>query len=676
VEASADVGKEDPQGHSVPGVVSRAEAARRSPVRDERLAWRYLRPESRIRRCNETLEIFSVRLGRRLLDIDVALPSSPRSYAEWMVPVAFLGKDPVAPDLKVRDGKGEAISPPNLQENMAMTCAALRLLAADTGVKLDGILADLVHEVVFEEPFDADIALSLLEEEAPQAEPLFSLLGKLVDQFLLWLPLEGPAGSHHQVSIARRAPRRPDPVLRPSVEEVSFSYELPDGWADFVAEISVPPHRLDLGEIFDRLLLSLGLRVIEIESELDDTSRFASYHHCVRAPRGFVVREVRVGCLRVEGPGGDPREVEQIGMPTEAPEREDAIAVPTELEEERRARGDSASGSNGEDDELELEQIDPGPGLLVQGHDSEIAHVHCSREENVSPLIVRTTLAASAHLMSLWTLAVVLTAAMLWLFERRGLSATTQTGRLEVAAGALLLVPTLAAAWAIRSDESAATRMVLSGTRLLLLLCAALSVSAALTLARILPTEFGSIAALELYATFAYVSAVVLTASWVLSLRPTWYLYRHWLRTPSSHLRATAALAALAALSSLLARLTPASRYVAAVLLLVLGLCFVAVAANRIGARLSEPRGPAPALAAMAGMLAFLCAGYWLDYYDDLAPAALVQLASVSALALLGAAACGNIGSFGRRESNDRGEGSSPGVKRSMEPHDNDAQDR
>jgi hypothetical protein len=150
----------------------------------------------------------------------------------------------------------------------------------------------------------------------------------------------------------------------------------------------------------------------------------------------------------------------------------------------------------------ELTEIEPGPGLLVQGHDSEIAHVHCSAERNISPLVVKTTLATSPHLTSLWTLVVVLSAALLWLFDRLSPYPpfSDPNGHLEVAAGALLLVPTFAAAWVIRSDETAATRLVLSGARLLLVLCGVLSVCTALTLANVLPRHSGDLVYIKLYA--------------------------------------------------------------------------------------------------------------------------------------------------------------------------------
>jgi hypothetical protein len=554
-----------------------------------------------------------------------------------MVPVAFLSKEPTAPDLEVSNGAGDRITAPTMVENMAMTCAALRMIALEDGVPLSGMISELIAQVVFEQPFEAGIALSVLMLEAPEAEELLGLLSKLEDQFLLWIPLSGPAGLEHQVSIARRAPRELDPILRPSIEETSVSYELDDGWADFTVETSAPPVHMDFGQLFERALLTFGLRSIEIESDLDDTCRFTSYHHCIRAPRGFVVREIRIACLAGAESEGDEPEVEWIEIPIGG--LSEMSSVPIQLERARSVPEDDSFGE--EFDEIELEELEAGPGLLVQGHDSEVAHVHCSREENVSPLIVRTTLATSAHLTTLWTFVVVLSAALLWLFDRHGgVPGAKGGGNLEVAAGALLLVPTLAAAWAIRADESAATRTVLSGTRLLLLLCGVFSVSAALTLAAVLPSEIASVEGLKVYASLAYFAAVLITSSWILSLRPTWYLYRHWLLTPLSHLRATAALLALITLVSLLARLAPACRYGCALASIVIGLLLVAVAANRIGARLSESRGRAPAIATCGAVVVFLDAGYWLGFYDELVRSSLVQLVSVSVLAVLFAASC------------------------------------
>lgn len=581
-------------------VVSQAEVPPRCPVPEEQLAWRYLLPAGRIRRCNEVLEVFSVRLGHRLLEVDILLPSSTRGCAKWMVPVAFLGKEPIAPDLKVSDAAGSRIPVPTMRENMAMTCAAIRLIAAEKGIQLKDCSPELISQIIFEESFEAEAALWILEEEVPEVEQLFPLLEKLIDQFLLWVPLQGDPDSDHQVSIARRAPRDLDPILRPGTEEATFSYERPYGSANFLVEMSTASRHLDLGQIAERLLLAFGLRSIEVGSELVDTSRFASYHHCVRAPRGFVVREIRIGGA------GD-------------------------------ADADNAS---------RFEEIDPGPGLLVQGHDSEIAHVHCSREKNPEPLFVRTTLSTAAHLTSLWAFVVALTAALLWVFEHQGLAVADEAGgRLEVAAGALLLVPTLAAAWAIRSDEGAAMRMVLSGTRVLLLLCGVLAVFAVLTLASVLPEQFGPIAALSLYATTAYFAAVVVIAGWVLSLRPTWYLYKRWLRLPSHNYRATAILAALATLATILAPLVPTGRFLCAFALFVVGLGFVAVAANRNGTRLFESRGPAPRIAAVAAVVAFVGAGHWLGYFG--VPSALIlQVAMASVFVLLAGAACFHCGLF------------------------------
>jgi hypothetical protein len=642
--------------HCVPLVQDRSGDPGASPVPDEWLAWRYLLPESRLRRCVERVEVYSVRLGRRFLDVDLTIPYSDAHHGPWMVPVAFLDKDPIAPDLQVHDANGDVIATPTLAENMAITFAAIRLIAAELDVELDGVLPELIARIIREDPDDAQLARFVVEEEVSgDAEHLVELLYHLDSQFLLWVRVDGDQGADRHVSIARRAPRGLKPVLRPDTEWTGVAYPVGDGYADFLVPTAGKRLRPDFGQLSERLALTLGLRAIEIESDLTDTARFASFHHCVQAPRGFVVREVRVSCP-LEDEGVAETDLEGVEVYYEDVEQHDDPPVALlEREPELRAAaratlgGDVASEvAEAEEDVyeelplLELEEIEPGPGLLVQGHDSEIAHVHCSREENVSPLVVNTTLATSSHLTSLWALVVVLSAALLWLFDRRSPypPLTDPNGHLQIAAGALLLVPTFAAAWVIRSDETAATRLVLSGTRLLLLLCGVLSVCAALTLDGVLPRHFGEIVNLKLYASLAYFAATIVAVSWVLSLRTTWYAYRHWLRSPARHLRATLALVVLAIALTALAPLSPAGRYLCAALLLIVGFCLAAVSANRIGTGLSESRGRTPLLASLAAVVVFLGAGYWLRFYDEVLASSSVQLLTVIPLALLGAGSC------------------------------------
>jgi hypothetical protein len=154
----------------------------------------------------------------------------------------------------------------------------------------------------------------------------------------------------------------------------------------------------------------------------------------------------------------------------------------------------------------------------------------------------------------------------------------------------------------------------------------------------------------------------VIAVTWVLSLRQTWYLYRDCLRLPVHHLRATLAVVLIAIAVTALAQVVPASRYLCATLLLLAGLCLAAIAANRIGARLSEPRGKAPTLAALAAIVAFLGAGYWLRFYDEVVAPSKLQMFSVIAFVLLAGACLRGIElspkGVRKSETNPQGEGS------------------
>lgn len=122
------------------------------------------------------------------------------------------------------------------------------------------------------------------------------MLYHLDSQFLLWIRVDGEGGEDRHLALERRAPRGLEPILRHDTDWEGVSYPLADGYADFLVPVASKRKRLDRGQVFDRLALTLGLRPIEVESDLTDTARFASYHHCVHAPRGFVVRQIRVSC--------------------------------------------------------------------------------------------------------------------------------------------------------------------------------------------------------------------------------------------------------------------------------------------------------------------------------------------------------------------------------------------
>ena len=645
--------------HCVPLKQDRSDGPGPSPFPDAWLAWRYLLPQACMRRCVERIDVYSIRLGRRFLDVDLQIPYSHGAQHPWIVPLAFLDKDPIAPDLTVRDASGTVVVAPTREENIAITCDAVRLIATKLGISLTPVTSDLLIQIVRGDVEEAQLARFVFEDELEgEAPDLVDLLYRLESQTLLWIRLDGEGGEDRHMSLERRAPRYLDPVLQRYPVWTGFSLPVADGFADFIVPVAGPRRRLDFRELADRILLTFGLRPIEVASVLADTARFSSFHHRVHAPRGFVVRHIRVSRPVDDNSSIESDVVEEL-MDIDAAEFDDPPPEVLENEVELRATAREQAGgelarkqAESEDEVLyeplpstEFTEITPGPGLLIQGHDSEIAHVHCSGGFTSSPIVVNTTLGTSPHLTSLWSLVVVLSAALLWLFDRRSPYPpfADVSGHLEVAAGALLLVPTFAAAWVIRSDETAATRLVLSGTRFLLMLCGALSVCAALSLGGILPRHIAGIVTVKFYASIAYLAAAVVGVSWVVSLRATWYLYRDWLTKPSTHMLVALMVILVAIALNLLAPVLAPCRYLCGLGLLALATSAAANAAagGQIRPDNSQDGGIAPSLlSGLAAAVIFLSAGYWLRFYDEVLSASTVRLATVAVLALLAAGLC------------------------------------
>jgi hypothetical protein len=645
--------------HCVPLRQDRVEEPGPSPFPDGWLAWRYLLPHSCMRRCVEKIDVYSIRLGRRFVEVDLLIPYADGEEHSWVVPLAYLKKEPIAPDLAVTDAHGAVVVVPTREETMAITCQAVRLLATAMEIELTDVASELIIRIVRGDPDEAQLARFVFEQEVDErADDLIELLYQLESQTLLWVRVDGEGGEDRHLRLERRAPRDVEPVLRRDPIWRAQSLQLGDGFADFFVPIAGPRRRIDFRQLVKRLLLTFGLRPIEVESELADTARFASFHHRVHAPRGFVVRQIRVLTFAEDfDPDADPEVLEEVMRLEDEPGDPPADLVEHGAELLAAARetvgGEEARKLAESEGEVlyealpwsEFEEVAPQPGLVIQGHDSEIAHVRCSNSLAPTPLIVKTTLGTSPHLTSLWTLVVVLSAALLWLFDRRSPypPLTDPGSHLEVAAGALLLAPTFAAAWVIRSDESAATRLVLSGTRFLLMLCGALSVCAALTLSGMLPHHFGEVVSVKLYASVAYLAATVVVVGWAVSLRPTWYLYRDWLTTPTAHAKVTMVLLILGIVLNLFAPMVAPCRYLCALGLFAVAMLIGAAAVDRLDGDSDESIGT-PVVGGLAAGVLFVSAGYWFRFYDELASASTVRLFGVVILALLTAASFRQVG--------------------------------
>jgi hypothetical protein len=551
---------------------------------DFNLGWQYLRDEIRLPRAVETLEIVGVRRGRQVLDLDLALPAlaegEERGEREtaWYVPAAFLGKKPIAPDLEVRDGMGGVIPVPTKPANMELTAWALDRLAEDgqLGVEPSPELSGLVHDVISKEAPEARVSTILIEENFGPLGDLFQhLLEELEDQFLLWIPLRGRPGMNYHVSMRRRQHRHVPPILARRRIHRRYRVDTALGPVSVEAFPAQGRFRFRPRAALERILLVLGILPFEFEHETSAPRRFASYHLRVLAPPGFVVRD-----LRAES--GDPG-----------------------FEDEEETGG---------------HRLTNRPGTVVQGHNAEVAHVHLAHQDNPASVFLRVTFGIREGLNTLWVLAVVLTAALLWAFHRHEVQTLLQGhhGELDAAAAVLLIGPAAVSAWAISTgDQGELLRSAVSVARFLLLASAVLSVATAMSLDGFLP-GLATKAAIEVYASAAFAIAVVIIVGWVGARRPTWFFYRNVLTSPRRNL---AGVAVLCTLLVILAIHQHSPFWLAALLLFGLGLGLAAIATNRTSTGLFEEAGVFPPLAAIAAVPAIAAAGYFFGYYSDVVDA-------------------------------------------------------
>ncbi|HEX6601695.1 MAG TPA: hypothetical protein VF030_03565, partial [Solirubrobacterales bacterium] len=332
----------------------------------EQIAWQYLAPDKRMRRWTETIEIHDLGSARREIVLDFTLPDLPKQ--PWMLPTAYLGKSPVAPDLEVRDAAAAAVSVPTKPENMAITAAALDELAAAGLISFaDPQLRALCRQVIFATNFEARVARLLAEERlGPEDDLLRSLLRALEDQFLLWVPVDGEPGCDQQVSIHRRQGLARNVFLVPTrvAEERSVSTAIGPVRVELFG--ATGRRRPSIDAATSRVLRRFGLTPYEYEHETTEAARFASFHLRVSAPQGMVVRDVG---MRVAPEGTEQDDPPRL---TEAPVSE--------------------------------------PGLTYRGREGSLAHFHFARDKNPPVLTAFTTLSIRSGLTSLWAGASVFTA--------------------------------------------------------------------------------------------------------------------------------------------------------------------------------------------------------------------------------------------------------------------------
>ncbi len=525
-----------------------------------------------MRRWVETVEIRNFRNFHREITIDFSLPSIACEGTRWMMPTAFLSKKPVAPDLEVRDFSGGAISVPTKPENMAMTFAALEHLGKTGAINLHAIpeLEGLVHQVIFGDLFEARVArLLAVKAMDPEDVLLGRLLHGLEDQFLLWIPVSGDPGCDQQVQISRRGrvnrnqliPRRrvwERRQVQTALGLINVEWFPPSGRRQFQPRVAL--------QRFQRIL---GLAPMEFQHEITEAHRFFSFHLRVLAPDGLLIRDV--------------------GMDVPKPGEE-------------------------EDPDSAMEELNDGPGVLCQGLDTEMAHLHFSKSDNPTYVLGLIEFGIRTSVTSLWATAVVFTSCVLWAMHRLAPPEFILNGHLEATVAILLVGPSLAAAWAIREDTEVVDAQIW-GARSLLFVSAGLAVATALSFDGFSPFHLETDQAVEIYASLSYGVSALIVAGWVLTRETSWFVYRKVLTTGRRNLTTTAAAVVVGLV--VVAHEGLHNRLVGAALLAA-GMALGSVAAHPGGASTTYQRGRAPFLAALGAIGMLFGAGYFLGFYESL----------------------------------------------------------
>lgn len=511
------------------------------------------------------------------MEVDVAIPpdADVEDEATWFVPIAFLSKEPVAPDLRIVDSTGSVLPIPTKRENMALTHRAVDSLA-DAGMLQLGPpgakARALTHELICATPFEARARRLILEEgiASSPGDQLIDLLSHLEDQFVLWVPLRGAPGSEHHISVARQEARSEESVRTRTAREELVPVDTAAGryWIGALQPTGWPT--INVAAALDRILTAFALRPVEFRASEFEAARFSSFHLRVFAPEGFVVRNVRAA--RVE--------------PAQANVRSGLV-----------------------------EEIGDEPNAVVQGHDTDVAHVHLADESNPRHLYARVTLGLNESMTTLWMLAALLTAGLLWLVYHHPDFGDPAQQNKQIAAGVLLVGPAFASAWALQADRGGLLRAVLTGARILLLASATLSVATALALADVHPTFFERREAIEWYAAAGYFVAIPLLAAWLLSTTLSWIVLRDFL---FSQRRNLVAILILGGIALGVAVHSEIPERVAGGILAAVGLSLTAIAANSVGEEPRSSRAPYRPLAGLAAVPVFGAAGCFLGFYEEL----------------------------------------------------------
>lgn len=289
--------------------VPREKTRARPPKGSCRLASQYLLDESRFNRREAAVLVDLSEAGTRVIDVECAVPDIGWGKKRWYLPLAFFPKKAVAPNLEVTDEAGTVIPIPTKHQNNAFTNRAIDELIQRGRLEKPRKPAhwELVHEVITTVPHHARVCRLLYEHLVAQSGELIRLLRLFEENFVLWVPVEGPPLNQHQFRIARQEIHPPDPMVVRRPVKGRRTYETAVG--SCLVELESAQGRLEVRQraVIERVTRALAVRPIEAFVYDLESRRATSSHLRVTAPQGFVVRNVRVGEIAPAPLGAIPK---------------------------------------------------------------------------------------------------------------------------------------------------------------------------------------------------------------------------------------------------------------------------------------------------------------------------------------------------------------------------------
>lgn len=560
-----------------------------------RLGGYYLRDEHKlIHRHSELIRLNPDHTAEWMLTIDLELPTHPlpRCTRErddqylFLFPLVYLKKSDARTGFRVRAQDGSELPIPTRSEcdrvtGLAAAEAANWLLAMAGGQRLDlELLAHSLQDIPRENPYLASAVVDRIRQQL-EVEPessggaivkrweragLLEVLKMLIEHTLVWVPLRGHPGEHLSISLSQEVSliRRPflrwnfghlDPIpdssRRRRIVQLmgdQLSNEVLDTGDKVYGRRS---YRISLPALGQRLGEPLAWMPVEFDFPTIYTQRCASYHFELVCPSGLTPRNLKIARGTVD---------------------------------DMKARRRSSAGTRSDQPSAGTADGPPRQRRELGGRTTLTSRIaHHARPGGAGPADIwfRVTVGVGAGSFPvLWFLAGAITALVLWIFA--GAAPDLRSSDQEVAAGILLVVPALLAAFALGGEDPPVTKLV-GGARILLLVSGLSAVMAAAVLIGTAPFRIHERWMWTACAMVATAVTVPLAASWLLSSALVW---RQLMKLKSARAQYGALLAGILSAQVSMVFLmqlddNPIPRAAVGVYLLVLAILTTAIANNR-----------------------------------------------------------------------------------------------